>query len=99
MSKPAPKGKACKCSYKGAWTCGGSVTTCKDPSFLKCIDPDKSAEACVLGGGDCGGYLGCYCENPFLECENDEGSAPTGTICKCVYSGWWKGCSTHLILG
>ena len=56
VSKPAPEGQACKCSYKGAWTCGGSVTACSDSSSPLCTNPDTSKAACALGGGDCKGY-------------------------------------------
>jgi glycerophosphoryl diester phosphodiesterase len=56
ISKPAPAGQACKCSYKGAWTCGGSVTACSNPGSPLCRAPDTSIAACALGGGDCDGY-------------------------------------------
>jgi glycerophosphoryl diester phosphodiesterase len=55
ISWPAPSGKACKCKYKGFWTCGGSLVSC-NISHPKCASPDESKEACQLGKGDCGGY-------------------------------------------
>ncbi|PAA84885.1 hypothetical protein BOX15_Mlig011944g3 [Macrostomum lignano] len=55
ISSPAPPFKACRCKYKGFWTCGGSVVSCNS-SNLKCRNPDGSKESCKLGGGDCGGY-------------------------------------------
>ncbi|CAF3770356.1 unnamed protein product [Rotaria sp. Silwood1] len=55
ISWPAPSLKACKCKYKGAWTCGGSLVSC-DVSRPKCSRPDESKEACQLGGGDCDAY-------------------------------------------
>lgn len=56
ISFPAPLGKACKCSMKFAWTCGGSVVDCNNRSHGKCSTPDATVEACRLGGGDCDGY-------------------------------------------
>ena len=48
---------ACKCSYKGFWTCTGSVTSCASPYSKGCLHPaSKSVEVCNQGGGDCGGY-------------------------------------------
>jgi len=60
ISTAAPAGKACKCIYRGAWTCGGEVTSCgamaKAGFQHLCDKPDKSILACSMGGGDCGGY-------------------------------------------
>lgn len=56
ISKAAPRLTACRCVYKGAWTCGGNVTRCTDASSPSCDNPDRSKAACRLGGGDCGGY-------------------------------------------
>lgn len=53
---PAPVDKACQCKYKGFWTCGGDVVDCWNPSLPLCNQPDTSSGACMLGGGDCGGY-------------------------------------------
>ncbi len=55
ISTVAPRYYACKCSYKGAWTCGGSVVNC-DPANALCREPTNSHASCNLGGGDCGGY-------------------------------------------
>jgi glycerophosphoryl diester phosphodiesterase len=55
ISWPAPSGQACKCKYKGAWTCSGALVAC-DSGEEKCDKPDASSEACKLGKGDCDGY-------------------------------------------
>ena len=56
ISKPATPGNACKCSYKGFYTCKGSQTGCRDASSKYCKRPDTSIQSCFQGGGDCGGY-------------------------------------------
>lgn len=56
ISKPAPKGRACKCVYKGFWTCTGHIRSCSNPSNHYCQNPDKSIFSCEQGGGNCGGY-------------------------------------------
>jgi len=56
ISKAAPAGYACDCSYKGVWTCGGENVTCLDEQSPYCKAPDKSIQSCAQGGGDCGGY-------------------------------------------
>ena len=56
ISKAAPPGKACRCSYKGAWTCGGSVVDCLNNNSPKCKNPDRTRASCLQGSGDCGGY-------------------------------------------
>ncbi|XP_057376657.1 uncharacterized protein LOC130697880 [Daphnia carinata] len=56
ISQPAPPGSACRCSYKGFFTCRGSNTGCRDASSQYCKNPDTSIQSCFLGGGDCGGY-------------------------------------------
>ena len=50
-----PSGYACKCKYS-AWTCGGTLSLCKDFNNPKCQTPDLSVDTCNQGGGDCGGY-------------------------------------------
>lgn len=55
---PAPANWACRCVYKGAWTCGGLAVVCADPSSAACRAPSNSRESCLQGGGDCGGYKG-----------------------------------------
>ena len=57
ISEAAPEGKACKCVYKGGFTCGGDVVSCGNPASPKCAAPDKSVASCTMGGGDCGGYM------------------------------------------
>ena len=56
ISKPAVVNTACKCKYKGGWTCGGDIDKCKDFSSQYCKSPDKSKNSCLQGLGDCGGY-------------------------------------------
>jgi len=53
---PAPPGKACRCDYVYFWSCYGFTVDCRDPTDLKCRNPDDSFEACILGHGDCEGY-------------------------------------------
>ena len=36
ITTPAPAGTACRCKYKGAWTCGGDVVSCKDGTSAVC---------------------------------------------------------------
>ena len=56
ISSPASPGNACKCVYKGGWSCSGFEIGCSDLNNHYCNNPDKSQSACNLGGGDCGGY-------------------------------------------
>lgn len=97
ISKPARPGQACKCSYKGAWTCGGSVVACKNPNSPGCQNPDVSVASCVEGDGDCDGYKGATCD-----CNYEKGGcyisqvAPPFTACKCRYSFLWT-CSGSLV--
>ena len=56
ISKPASPGNACKCSYKGFWSCAGSQTGCSDPSSHYCHNPDTSIQSCFLSGDYCEGY-------------------------------------------
>ena len=52
ISQAAPSGFACKCRYKGFWTCGGNVVQRRDTSSNYCKNPDTSAHSCLLGDGD-----------------------------------------------
>ncbi|XP_053404444.1 dermonecrotic toxin LdSicTox-alphaIB3b-like [Mercenaria mercenaria] len=56
ISQAPPSNTACHCSYKGFWTCGGSIIRCKDFNSYYCKNPDYSIHTCYMGGGDCGGY-------------------------------------------
>ena len=56
ISTTPPNHLACKCEYKGAWTCGGQVVRCKNQSSRYCLSPDTSYLTCLEGGGDCEGY-------------------------------------------
>ena len=57
VHKPGTQGYACKCKYWGQW-CLESDEECDWHSSYKCLFPDQSYEYCLLGGGDCSGYLG-----------------------------------------
>jgi hypothetical protein len=89
ISFPARNGSARQCSYKGAWTCGGSEVPCRDP---RCAAPDFSLRSCLLGGGDCGGYSGlentCDCSYHTGGCMLT-GLAQPGLACRCQYKGAW----------
>lgn len=90
ISKPAPRNTACHCSYKGGWTCGGSVKPCRDFNNPKCKNPDKSIQACFQGNGDCEGYHSAQCDC----CYHSGGckvckSPPANTACHCSYHGFW----------
>ncbi|XP_074660420.1 dermonecrotic toxin LapSicTox-alphaII1-like [Tubulanus polymorphus] len=56
ISRQAPPKMACKCVYRGAWTCRGYLTHCQDPNSVFCRLPDKGIRSCLQGGGDCDGY-------------------------------------------
>ncbi len=56
MVRAASRGMACKCVYKGAWTCAGRQVGCRDQNHPLCRNPNTSRDACHFGGGDCGGY-------------------------------------------
>lgn len=90
ISSQAPAGWACDCSYKGAWTCGGSVVACRDDSNPKCKAPDRSLESCLQGGGDCDGYKDytCDCDYSSGGCKISK-AAPANTACDCSYKGAW----------
>ncbi len=55
--RAAPANQACRCTKdKNDDNCSGALVKCKDPKSAKCRSPDDSKEACILGGGNCGGY-------------------------------------------
>ncbi len=56
IAQTAPSGFACHCSYKGFFTCGGSIVGCRDDNSYHCQNPDMSFHSCLQGGGDCDGY-------------------------------------------
>ena len=57
ITKAAPPNHACRCSYKGVWTCGGRTVTCPDMYDQLCRSPDSSKVSCLFGGGSCKGYF------------------------------------------
>lgn len=89
ITKPAPPGTACQCAYEGAWTCSGTIVTCKNDDAEDCIKPSTSIGSCVQGGGECGAYTDkCKCNT-----KNDGGCvivkpAPSNTACSCYYHGF-----------
>lgn len=90
ISRAPPPYTACRCIYKGAWTCGGRITRCKNENSRYCKQPDKSVNTCILGGGDCSGYklAKCDCNYHPGGCSISQ-AAPADTACKCVYKGFW----------
>ena len=90
ISKAPPPGLACKCKYKGGWTCAGALTKCKKKNARHCRSPDKSRATCLQGSGDCGGY-----KKPSCDCNYARGGcrivrpAPPGYACRCKYKGAW----------
>ena len=89
ISKSAPVNTACKCIYKGGWTCGGMVAHCLIPTADRCTSPDKSIQSCTLGGGDCKGYkTTCDCKYARGGCYISK-APPATTACKCRYKGGW----------
>jgi hypothetical protein len=90
ISKAAPPGLACQCSYKGFWTCGGTVAGCRQPDDVTCRTPDTTAASCVQGGGDCDGYktASCDCDYHPGGCSISK-APPANTACQCNYKGAW----------
>ena len=90
ISRAAPKGLACKCKYKGLWTCGGEVVQCRDLQNNYCRNPDKTVHSCLQGSGDCEGYKTATCD-----CDYHPGGCsisrapPPNTACRCIYKGFW----------
>lgn len=98
ISKAAPEYSACKCSYKGAWTCGGKVTQCIIPNSPQCTTPGKDHASCLLGGGDCGAYdtkNSCDCDCKSGGCVISK-AALNYSACKCNYRGAWT-CSGYAV--
>ena len=90
VSQVAPRGLACKCVYRGFWTCGGDVVQCRDASSNYCKIPDTSVHSCLLGDGDCEGYntATCDCDYHPGGCSISQ-APPSNTACRCVYKGGW----------
>ena len=90
ISQAAPKGLACKCIFKGFWTCGGNVVQCRDPSSNYCRNPDTSVHACLLGDGDCEGYKTATCDCDYHPggCSISQ-APPSNTACRCIHKGFW----------
>lgn len=97
ISSAAPANLACLCTYKGAWTCGGSVVVCQDPNADACRNPTTSFESCAQGRGDCQGYKNVTCD-----CDYHRGgstiskAAPANTACRCDYKGFWT-CGGNIV--
>ena len=56
VTKKAPNGFACQCTYPFLWTCEGWVVQCTNTKSNECLSPGLSAAHCKEGRGDCGGY-------------------------------------------
>lgn len=88
ISHVPPRNTACRCVYKGNWTCGGEISRCRNETSQYCENPDSSVNTCIQGGGDCEGYQTAKCD-----CDYHPGgcsisaAAPKNTACKCVYKG------------
>jgi len=54
ISIPPPEGYACKCVYKGFWSCSGYPFSCD--ANMRCPANCGTRECCLTGRGDCGGY-------------------------------------------
>lgn len=103
ISKAAPTMFACKCDYKGAWTCGSESVACVQQGSGKCNNPDTGAASCALGGGDCGGYsrATCDCDYKSHGVFSHGGcyivtAAPAWSACKCNYKGAWT-CGAEIV--
>eukprot|EP00123_Amoebidium_parasiticum_P009089 comp19232_c0_seq1/m.22001 comp19232_c0_seq1/g.22001 ORF comp19232_c0_seq1/g.22001 comp19232_c0_seq1/m.22001 type:complete len:465 (-) comp19232_c0_seq1:721-2115(-) len=88
ITRLPPAGKACKCEYKGMWTCSSSVVPCTNASSELCKTPEPGMETCLLGGGDCEGYPTCDCDYHSGGCSISV-TAPVGYACECRYRGLW----------
>ncbi|XP_066927748.1 uncharacterized protein [Clytia hemisphaerica] len=97
ISKIAPANYACKCQYKGAWTCNGYVVECREPNDDKCRQPDNSFRSCMQGDGDCQGYKegNCDCDYHPGGCKISS-PPPAYAACRCNYKGAWT-CGGHLV--
>ena len=56
ISSTAPSGFACRCVYRGFWTCTGTVVACQYDQHPKCLNPGYDKPSCLQGNGDCGSY-------------------------------------------
>merc|ERR1712183_428858 len=56
ISSTAPPGLACRCVYRGFWTCSGTVVGCVDEQHIKCLNPGYDKASCLQGSGNCGAY-------------------------------------------
>eukprot|EP00116_Pleurobrachia_bachei_P002453 sb/3462715/ len=98
VTKAAPAGTACRCDYMGAWTCRGTIVSCRHDDAVTCTDPDTSISSCLEGGGSCGAYpQTCECEKKREGCVVSS-SAPAGTACRCTYYDWpYYGCFAEIV--
>ena len=56
IGRRAPPNRACKCILNGQ-RCSAQTIPCPwNQNSRVCRKPDISREACLLGGGECGGY-------------------------------------------
>ena len=98
ISRPPPSGKACKCVYKGLWTCGGDVVNCNNAASEFCTNPDLSPGTCIQGGGDCDGYSSnqscdcSYIKKGFFQQSGCKITRPAvaNVACRCKYHALWR---------
>ncbi|XP_053557220.1 uncharacterized protein LOC128648524 isoform X2 [Bombina bombina] len=96
ISHVPPAGKACHCTYKGAWTCGGEVRDCAQHDAHFCKNPDYNLQTCLQGGGDCDAYPErCDCNYHPGGCRIAV-TSPSNTACKCIYKGAWT-CGAKIV--
>jgi len=93
ITKASPSGYKCKCNLNSDRTCSGEALGCSKRDHY-CKEPDTSASACQLGGGNCMGYhVNCDCNYHPGGCKIVT-AAPTYYKCKCIYRGFWT-CNGH----
>ena len=102
ITKAAPSGLACKCSYLG-WTstgrtCKGELVKCYNEGAFSCVYPSTGIASCLQGGGNCAGYAAesCDCDHHSGGCIISK-AAPRETACKCKNKGI-NTCGAILIL-
>lgn len=87
ITKPAPKGKACRCSLDMTTDerlyCTGEVVNCRQPDSSYCTN-STIIQTCLQGGGNCNGY-----EDELCECKKNRngcyisGPSTNDTACSC----------------
>ncbi|XP_074660629.1 dermonecrotic toxin LarSicTox-alphaVII1-like [Tubulanus polymorphus] len=90
ISRQAPPNMACKCVYRGLWSCRGHLAHCTDPNSPFCKTPSKTIYSCIQGGGDCDGYSRHACDCDYRNGGCVISKPPHSTMaCKCFKKGLW----------